>query len=130
MKMSFGNSSGTIFESKNLPWVTLNSLSFLVYSSNPLKIYLKILKISSIFIGELTGLYRTVQDCWELYRVSQKKGGLANATVSALLLMNPWIFISYSFENWDPCVSCKNKTISEQYRGGGKYLSHLCVHNI
>ena len=36
--------------------------------------------------------------------------------------MEPRIFISYSFENWDPCVRFKYKTISERYQGAEVYL--------
>ena len=43
--------------------------------------------------------------------------------------MDPRIIISYLFENWNPYVCCKYKTISERYQGVEKYffLYRICV---
>ena len=38
--------------------------------------------------------------------------------------MEPKIFISNLFENWDPYVHSNYKTISERYQGAEEYISY------
>ena len=63
------------------------------------------------------------------YTGSQKKGGLANAAVFALLLIDiePRIFISNILENWNPYVCAKYRTISEQYQEAEKWIFQISI---